>query len=67
MADVSPRLLYSERNLAQALGCSRRTIVSVESGKEVIAPHFDLQRRFRDLKRQRESERATRGGMETAA
>jgi hypothetical protein len=46
--------LFSQRNLATALQCSRRTVVSVEGGKEVLNPHPDLLRRFRDLKRQQE-------------
>ena len=48
--------LYSQRNLADALGCSRRTIVAVEGGREVTCPHADLLRRFRDLKRQQEKQ-----------
>jgi DNA-binding XRE family transcriptional regulator len=46
--------LYSQKYLAHSLRCSRRTISAVESGREVIAPHPDLLRRFRDLKRRHE-------------
>lgn len=44
--------LYSQRALADALKCSRRTVVSVESGHEVLSPHADLLRRFNFLKLQ---------------
>jgi DNA-binding XRE family transcriptional regulator len=42
--------LYSQSNLAEAIKCSRRTVVSVESGSEVIRPNVELLRRFRELK-----------------
>jgi DNA-binding XRE family transcriptional regulator len=42
--------LFSQRNLADALRCSRRTIVSIEGGV-TMNPHPELLRRFRDLKR----------------
>jgi DNA-binding XRE family transcriptional regulator len=49
--------LYSQPNLAYALDCSRRTIVSIEGG-ETINPHPDLLRRFRDLRRKHERDEA---------
>lgn len=42
--------LYSQKYLAQTLDCGLRTVAAIESGREVIAPHYDLLRRFRDLK-----------------
>jgi DNA-binding XRE family transcriptional regulator len=42
--------LYSQENLAAVLRCSRRTVVSIESGKEVIRPNWKLLRRFASLK-----------------
>jgi DNA-binding XRE family transcriptional regulator len=51
--------LYSQRHLAAALQCSRRTVSAVENGRESIHPHVELLRRFRDLKRRHEkAERA---------
>ena len=47
------RALLSQQNLADQLGCSRRTIVSIE-GAVTYAPHPELLRRFRDLKRKHE-------------
>jgi DNA-binding XRE family transcriptional regulator len=44
------KFLFSQQNLADVLGCSRRTIVSIESGV-TMNPHAQLLRRFRDLKR----------------
>jgi DNA-binding XRE family transcriptional regulator len=41
---------YSQTNLAAALKCSRRTIVSVESGDEVVRPRRGLLQRFDALK-----------------
>jgi len=46
--------LYSQLYLANALKCSRRTICSIESGREVMAPSYELLRRFRDLKKRQE-------------
>jgi|HubBroStandDraft_5_1064220.scaffolds.fasta_scaffold1104685_2 DNA-binding XRE family transcriptional regulator len=46
--------LYSQKHLAHALRCSRRTVCAVESGHEVMAPSFVVLRRFRDLKRRQE-------------
>ena len=46
--------LYSQNNLAHALRCSRRTVASIESGREVMAPSIVVLRRFRDLKRKQE-------------
>jgi DNA-binding XRE family transcriptional regulator len=48
------RYLFTQTALADALLCCRRTVMSIESGREVINPHPDLLRRFRDLKRQQE-------------
>jgi DNA-binding XRE family transcriptional regulator len=45
--------LFSQKHLAAALRCSRRTICAVE-GVEVMAPSFVVLRRFRDLKRRQE-------------
>jgi hypothetical protein len=45
--------LFSQRNLCEALRCSRRTVVAIES-RETLCPHPDLLRRFRDLKRKHE-------------
>jgi len=45
--------LFSQQNLSEALGCSRRTIMSIESG-QVVNPHADLLRRFRNLRRAEE-------------
>jgi DNA-binding XRE family transcriptional regulator len=42
--------LYSQVDLAAALKCSRRTVVSIESGKEVIRPNWKLLRRFASIK-----------------
>jgi DNA-binding XRE family transcriptional regulator len=42
--------LYSQQDLASAIRCSRRTVVSVESGREVIRPSYTLLRRFSALK-----------------
>jgi DNA-binding XRE family transcriptional regulator len=42
--------LFSQKYLAQTLDCGLRTVAAIESGREVIAPHYDLLRRFRDLK-----------------
>jgi len=50
--------LYSQSNLADAVRCSRRTIVAIES-EEVTAPHPTLLRRFRDLKIEHEIRFAT--------
>lgn len=36
--------LFSQRRLAEIVGCSRRTVVSVESG--AVTPHADLLLRF---------------------
>jgi DNA-binding XRE family transcriptional regulator len=47
--------LYTQGDLASALGCSKRTIGKVEAG--VCTPLMRLQRKFRDLVRQ-EKERA---------
>ena len=44
------RFLFAQRELADALGCSRRTIVSIEGGV-TMNPRPELLRRFRDLKR----------------
>jgi DNA-binding XRE family transcriptional regulator len=44
--------LYSQFDLAEALGCSRRTVGKVEAGVCTPLPRF--QRRFRDLVRQEE-------------
>jgi DNA-binding XRE family transcriptional regulator len=44
------RFLFSQQNLADALGCSRRTVVSIEGGATMY-PHPGLLRAFRDLKR----------------
>ena len=49
--------LFSQGNLADALGCSRRTVVAVEGGKEVTSPHYDLLRKFRDLRLKHEAQR----------
>jgi DNA-binding XRE family transcriptional regulator len=46
--------LFSQGNLAHALGCCRRTICAIESGREVMAPSYELLRRFRDLKKRQE-------------
>jgi len=51
--------LFSQSNLAEALICSRRTVVSVEGAKEVINPHPDLLRRFRDLRLKHEAQFAS--------
>jgi len=51
--------LFSQRKLAEILGCSRRTVVAVESGVTVTRPHCDLLRRFANLKRKHEQGRAT--------
>ncbi|MGA7312627.1 MAG: hypothetical protein WBX22_01530 [Silvibacterium sp.] len=45
--------LYSQKHLAHALRCSRRTVVAVE-GAEVLSPNIELLRRFRDLKRRQQ-------------
>jgi DNA-binding XRE family transcriptional regulator len=45
--------LFSQKHLAYALRCSRRTICAIEGG-EVVHPHVELLRRFRDLKRRQE-------------
>lgn len=42
--------MFSQSNLADALGCTRRQIGVVESGKEVYRPHAALLRRFALLK-----------------
>jgi DNA-binding XRE family transcriptional regulator len=42
--------LFSQSNLAEALKCSRRTVTSVESGREVVQPSYALLRRFNELK-----------------
>jgi DNA-binding XRE family transcriptional regulator len=45
--------LYSQSNLADALRCSRRTVVSVECG-ETLNPHPSLLKRLLNLKRKEE-------------
>jgi predicted transcriptional regulator len=45
--------LFSQKHLAYALRCSRRTVCAVE-GAEVMHPSFDLLRRFRELRRRQE-------------
>jgi hypothetical protein len=42
--------LYSQGHLANALHCGKRTVASIESGREVMRPSYGLLRRFRDLK-----------------
>ena len=46
--------LYSQLHLAQALGCSRRTVCAIENAEST--PQYSLLRRFRTLKRQQERE-----------
>jgi DNA-binding XRE family transcriptional regulator len=46
--------LFSQNALADHLRCSRRTVSAIESGREVINPHLDLLRRFRDFKRKQQ-------------
>jgi DNA-binding XRE family transcriptional regulator len=46
--------LYSQGNLARSLGCCRRTVASIESGRESIHPSVEILRRFRTLKRRHE-------------
>ncbi len=58
--------LYSQRYLADALQCSRRTIVAIES-MEVINPHVDLLRKFRDLKQRLEQDRRARQAKQEVA
>jgi DNA-binding XRE family transcriptional regulator len=48
------RALLSQQDLATALQCSRRTIVSIEGGV-TMNPRPELLRRFRDLKRKHET------------
>ena len=48
--------LFSQNNLATALGISRRTVTNVEAGECI--PSLKAQRAFRDLKRQQEREAA---------
>jgi DNA-binding XRE family transcriptional regulator len=45
--------LFSQKHLAYALRCSRRTICAIE-GAEVMHPSFALLRRFRELRRRQE-------------
>lgn len=44
--------LFTQQRLADSLGCGRRTICAIESGREVFAPRADLLRGFRELKRE---------------
>src|SRR4051812_32890423 len=48
--------LYSQLALAEALQISRRSVVAVETGREVITPHPDTLRAFRELKRKLETQ-----------
>ena len=47
--------LYSQRDLAQKIACSRRTVQSVESGR-ITNPHPATLRRFREFRRRSEAE-----------
>jgi len=52
--DFRKTYLFSQAALADHLHCSRRTIASIESGREVICPRYDLLRKFRMLKIQQQ-------------
>jgi DNA-binding XRE family transcriptional regulator len=53
--------LYSQSDLAYAIGCSVRTVRKVEAGGCIPLPRF--QRRFRDLRRHEEGAGATGGEL----
>ena len=44
---------YSQLDLANALSCARRTVVSIE-GARTVSPRLDLLKRFRILKQKHE-------------
>jgi DNA-binding XRE family transcriptional regulator len=50
--------LFSQAQLADALKCSRRTVLAVERGELVKGPRYDLLRKFRDLKAREERKAA---------
>jgi DNA-binding XRE family transcriptional regulator len=59
-ADFRKNFLFSQRRLAEIVGCSRRTVVNIEAG--AVTPHADLLRRFAYLKFKHETERHRREG-----
>jgi DNA-binding XRE family transcriptional regulator len=54
--DFRRNYLFSQRKLAERLGCARRTIVSIESATTTL-PHAELPQKFADLRRKHERER----------
>jgi DNA-binding XRE family transcriptional regulator len=54
-ADFRKNFLFSQRRLAEIVGCSRRTVVNIEAG--AVTPHADLLHRFALLKHKHVTER----------
>jgi DNA-binding XRE family transcriptional regulator len=46
---------YSQTDLARLLGCSRRTLQGIESGREQITPRAALLRKFRAVRLEHEA------------